>query len=356
MLLPITYGLLQRADRRPHGEWDAWAIWNSHARVLFRDGANWKSNIQYTVHGDYPLLTPSLTARLWRYAGKEATDGNALLCIMFTVSAAAVLISTLVELRGRTVALGMGLVLMTTPFYLECGVAQTADVPLSLFFLCTLALIVLHCEREPAQPKLLFLAGFMAGCSGWTKNEGLLFILATCIGLLVVFLPNFAKSRRQLASFAIGLIVPMFVIVLFKSMFAPVNDLIFNLHYHEAVQKILSAERHKVILQSFVKGFWTFGAWKVQPMIPMAAFIALIGIDRAMLRRSYWLACILILAIVLAGYYAVYLTTSWTLQDHLNSSLARLLIQLWPSFLLILGLATKYVPLRGREFTVSERV
>ena len=356
MLLPITYGLLQRADKEPHGGWDAWAIWNSHARVLYRDGANWKSNIQYTIHGDYPLLTPSLTARLWRYAGKEATEGNVLICIMFTVSAAAVLISTLAKLRGGTVALGMGLVLMTTPFYLECGVAQTADVPLSLFFLCAIALIVLNCEREPAQPRLLFLAGFMAGCAGWTKNEGLLFILATCIGVLLVFLPNFAKSRRHLASFAIGVILPLIVIMLFKLTIAPVNDLIFRLHYHEVVPKILSVERHKVILQSFIKGFWTFGAWKVQPIIPLAAFIALIGIDRTMLRRKYWLACFLILVIVLAGYYAVYLAISWPLQDHINSSLARLLIQLWPSFLLILGLAIKDVPSPKRELILSQHV
>jgi hypothetical protein len=107
--------------------------------------------------------------------------------------------------------------------------------------------------------------------------------------------------------------------------------------YQEAVRKILSAERHWTIIKSFAAGCWKFGDWKVHPMIPLTAFIAFAGVDFRMLRRRHWLACCLI--IVLSGYYLVYLTTSWTLLDHINSSLVRLLIQLWPALLFTLGLA-----------------
>jgi hypothetical protein len=48
-----------------------------------------------------------------------------------------------------------------------------------------------------------------------------------------------------------------------------------------------------------------------------------------------------ILGIVLAGYYFVYISTPIPLQVHLDSSLDRLMIQQWPSFLLLLGLSVR---------------
>src|SRR5262249_54448796 len=61
-------------ERAPHGDWDATAIWNSHARYLFRDGPAWQSHIQNTSHADYPLLVPAVVARLWRYIGSDIPD------------------------------------------------------------------------------------------------------------------------------------------------------------------------------------------------------------------------------------------------------------------------------------------
>ena len=58
--------------------------------------------------------------------------------------------------------------------------------------LSSLALLCLYSERAPGESGLLVLAGFMAGCAGWTKNEGLLFISALlCIGFA------FANNRER---------------------------------------------------------------------------------------------------------------------------------------------------------------
>src|ERR1700754_2832572 len=94
-----------------------------------------------------------------------------------------------------------------------------------------------------------------------------------------------------------------------------------------------------MILESFVKTGWTFGGWILSPWIPLAAFAAASGIDRRVWRNTGWVCGIAIAAIVLAGYYAVYLTTPMDLRWHLDSSLERLLMHLWPSFLLLLGVA-----------------
>src|SRR5215831_14821193 len=56
-------GLLIQTMRVPHGSWDGWAIWNAHARLLYRAGALWMDGLPFTNHGDYPLLTSASTAR-----------------------------------------------------------------------------------------------------------------------------------------------------------------------------------------------------------------------------------------------------------------------------------------------------
>ncbi len=335
------YGLLLNADRMPHGDWDAWATWNTHARFLNRGGRTWSDGIPYTSHGDYPLLTPSLTARLWRYAGEEAPEAGALLGIMFVLSGAAVLLSTLSQLRDTQLALLMALVLIGTPYYLDRGVSQYADVPLAVFMISTIALICLHREREPERFGELVLAGFTAGCAGWTKNEGLLFILATCIVLLLPVFRNPAVTFRRFASFSLGLLLPLAVIIFFKLAIAPQNDLIEHQGYQETVQRITDIDRHAVILKNLAWSAWSFGAWTMQPMIPLFAFIALRGADRRVFRSHGGLAGLSILGIVLAGYYVVYLTTPIELQVHLGSSLNRLLTHLWPSFLLVLSLMAR---------------
>jgi len=342
-----VYGLLLRADRMPHGDWDAWAIWNTHARFLYRGGRTWSDGIPYTVHGDYPLLTPSLTARLWRYAGEEAPEAGALLGIMFALSGVAVLLSTLSQLRDTQLALLMALMLIGTPYYLERGVSQYADVPLAVFTISTIALICLHLERGPDRFGPLVLAGFTAGCAGWTKNEGLLFILATCIVLLLPVFRNPAVTFRRFAAFSLGLLLPLAVISYFKLAIAPPYDLIEDLRYQETIQRITSIDRHAVILKSLARSAWFFGAWAMQPMIPLFAFIALRGAGRRVFRSQGGFAGLLILGIVLAGYYAVYLITPIPLQVHLDSSLNRLLIHLWPSFLLVLSLMARSKSLSG---------
>jgi len=63
--------------------------------------------------------------------------------------------------------------------------------------------------------------------------------------------------------------------------------------------------------------------------------------------NSGWLAGCLILAIVLAGYFVVYINSPFELRSHLVTSLDRLMIHLWPSFLLLLGLCTRRPSLSG---------
>jgi 4-amino-4-deoxy-L-arabinose transferase-like glycosyltransferase len=340
--LAIT-GLLIEVDRMPHGDWDGWAIWNNHARLLYRGGSDWASGLPYVFHGDYPLLTSAVAARFWRYAGEEVPEAGAILGILAALSAVAILVLTLRELRDAWLAGLFGLVLLGTPLYLDYSTSQYADIPLSLFILTTIVLIFLHWEREPNDPRLLVLAGFTAGCAGWTKNDGLLFILAASSALLMAALWKKFRFWRRFASFLVGLLIPLLVITVFKLTVAPPNDLIEN-QDHKTMQRVLELDRHITILKNVGGTSWTFGGWSLQPMIPLFAFVVLRGADRRMLRRPGWLTGLVILSVTAIGYYFVYLITPLPLQYHLDSSLARLMLQLWPSFLLLLGLIARSLP------------
>src|SRR5437867_4771355 len=317
--MALSYWFI-RIERTPHGDWDAMAIWNSHARYLYRDGPSWQKGIVNTFHPDYPLLAPSLTARLWRYMGREIPDAAGLMGLLFTVSALAILVGVLAQLRSARHAVLFGLVLLGTPFYVDYSVSESADIPLSLFMLATIALICIQAMAS-REHGLLILAGFMAGCAGWTKNEGLLFISATSVALLLTSVTNPRETLRTFAAFCAGLALPLGVIIWFKLAVAPPND-IFNRarQFQEILQKLMNPERYVVTLENLANAFWSFGDWFVNPVLLLALFVALQGIDREMIRNRTWLQSCFICVAVLVGYFTVYIISPINLEWHLGSS------------------------------------
>lgn len=330
--------LLDRIDRTPHGSFDGWAIWNTHARLLFRAGSDWKNLTQYTFHGDYPELTPAVAARFWRYAGNETPGAGALAGLILGLSGIAVLVASLSELRDKRLAIVMGLVLLGTPRYLDYAVNQYADVPLSFYFLATLALICLHARSQRKGKSILVLAGFTAGCAAWTKNEGLLFVAVVCLAMLIPIVFRRSAISERFAPFAAGLALPLAVILVFKWTVPVQNDLIENQSYATAIQRLTDTSRYTFIASYFLNTFGTFGTWSITPFIPLFLYIATRGIDRQMIKDQGYRVALATLALVLIGYFLVYVNTPLDLRDHLDSSFFRLAIHLWPSFLLLLGL------------------
>ncbi len=161
----------------PHGGWDAWAIWNLRARFIYRAGESWPQAFgAFMPHTDYPLLIPLSVVRGWAYLGSELQIAPAAIAALFAVATAGLMVASVAERRGATLGLLAGMVLLTTPLYLEQGAMQTADVPLAFFFLATTVLLAFYERTGRLQP--LFLAGVTAGLASWAKNEGLLLVVA----------------------------------------------------------------------------------------------------------------------------------------------------------------------------------
>ena len=96
---------------------------------------------------------------------------------------------SIARLRGERQGLLAGLTLLCTPFLIRHGASQYADVPLSFFFVATVALLFFHAESR-SQNHLLTLAGMAAALSAWTKNEGVLF-------LALLFLLHFVATTLK---------------------------------------------------------------------------------------------------------------------------------------------------------------
>ena len=334
-----------RVDRVPYGDWDGWAIWDPHARLLFRDGVHWKEHIANTFHPDYPLLTPAVTARYWRWAQTEKPEAGAVIGLTLAVSAIGLLYAQLSELRGSTVGSTFSLMLIGTPAYLMYATSHYADIPLSCYCLICISMVLRYFDKPDGNVGLLVVAGFSAGCAAWTKNEGLLFLLCSAGALAAPLLNPNCKRRelfRCLMYFGLGAVLPLLTVMYFKLAIAPPSELVGNRNFQDIYSKVADLTRHAAILRTMLYTSLSFGNWWVNPLLPMVAvaIVTLTNSTRVWLNRG-WLRGCGIIGAVLVGYYALYLITPIELQTHLDTSLDRLFLQLWPSVLLLAGLFCK---------------
>ena len=285
-----AYSAVERVRAHPHGDgWDAFAIWNLHARFLFLGASRWRDGFSTLLpwsHPDYPLLLPGAIAHVWTYVGHDDPLVPAVIGLLFAFSTVGVLFSALCILRGRIPAMLGALALVATPFFIEQAASQYADVPLSFFVLTTIALLCLHDDRSTnfsGSRRLLVGAGIAAAFAAWTKNEGLLFlcsILAARFLMLLrpkILLEAFPREReRQRESWiafatVFAAVAPgLLLIAWFKHSLAPPGDLFSD--SATSLHRLLDPSRYWAILKWYGKGFLRFGDWALIP-----GTLALIG-------------------------------------------------------------------------------
>lgn len=335
-----AYVVLRQIDLMPHGDWDAWAIWNVHARMMFRDGPNWLTSIAETEHADYPLLTPAYTVRLWRYLADDIPVVASLPSLILGVACVALLSSLLNEARRGLVARTAAIILVSTPFWLNRVASQMADVPLAYYFLGATGLLALAARPREDKRILIGVAGFLAASAAWTKNEGLLFLCACMAGLVVQDRPLHLKSIwHRLRPFACGAALPFVAVAAYKLVAPMGNDLVSNQGLSITAQRLMDLQRYRDILSFSGPRLLEFGLWTVHPGLLFAALVGALGVKGLTARQDFAVA-LRILVMMGAGYFFVYVTSPHSLLEfHLPSSLDRLLIHLLPMALLTAGLA-----------------
>lgn len=329
----IRFAYLSLQD--PHGQFDAYAIWNLRARFLYRGGDYW-TNFSYLTwsHPDYPLLIPASIARSWEFIGWETQLIPIAIGLLFTFATIGVVAISISHLRGERQGLLAGLILLGTPFLISHGASQYADVPLSFFFVATVALLFFHAE-SPSQMHFLILAGMAAALSAWTKNEGILFLVL--LFLLHFIVTTLAKGRKDWGREAVALLLGaapvILVMVVYKVCLATPNDVIAAQGLGSTVPKLLDISRYRLVAIQFGTGLFGFGKWSPTFATPLLLFFYFLLLGAGVKKKEMPVTSIAVLlpVFMIFGYFFVYIVSPHAdLEWHLKSSLSRLLLQVWP--------------------------
>jgi Dolichyl-phosphate-mannose-protein mannosyltransferase len=320
----------------PHGNWDAWAIWNNRARFIFRGVENWQDGFSPLLgwsHPDYPLLLPLSIARGWFYLGEETLWVPSVLALLFALSTAGILVSSLRRTKSNSQGTLAGILLLGTPFYLIHGASQYADIPLAFYFLSGIVLLSLSDQRPSNDYGGSILAGLLIGFSAWTKNEGLVLAALTPLSLLFMgALTRHWKLRwKSCISFLVGLAPVLAVILYHKIHLAPANSFYALDRPEPLTAHLTDVGRYWTILMRFFKSALFFGQWAF-PLLPVLILYAVFArlSDQASKKDLFPFVLILLQT---GAFFLVFLLFPQDLGFYLDTTLDRLFLQLYPVFL-----------------------
>jgi hypothetical protein len=317
----------------PFGTGDALLIWNLRASFLFDSGAAWTDAFGPAFvgsHRDYPLLVPGAVASRWEWAGERT--GVASACV-----GAAFLLATLLVVVGAAGASGpesstrirartAGSVLLGLGGFVPLAASQYADVPLACYLVVFVVILVRHTLRPDGAEATagLVLAGAALGCAFWTKNEAVV-VGGVATGLFAsgrVVEGRLRLLAREILALAAGAAAPLGCLVAFKVGLAPPNDLVEQLGSADLLARAFDASRYLEVGN---------GVWRAlvgqTPWVLAATGIVGIACRSAGPR---FLGALLALSVL--GYGAVFVLTSADIEWHVATALDRLLLQLWPIF------------------------
>ena len=320
LALAIVTGAMAGAwDANPQGGWDAWSIWNLRARFLAAPGGlparAWSPLLSWT-HPEYPLLLSGFVARCWVYAGSTSDAAPIATGYLFFLALLAVLVGGVAVWRGRALGIAAGLILLGSPSLLHEAPSQYADIPLACYFAGAILFALL--DRP-------WMAGLFAGLAAWTKDEGALFLL--------VFLAAVAILRGgRLRAAAAGALPGALLLTIFKFALAPRASTFFGQGGSAMAARLFDSVRIGQTLTGFGHEVSAMGVQWYHPALPLLALAAALRFDRA--RRADLLFAGSIAAAMLAGYFAIFLITPFDLAWQLQTSLYRLLAQVWPCVLI----------------------
>jgi hypothetical protein len=318
----------------PHGQWDAWAIWNQKARFLYRAGDGWAAWLAiFWAQPAHPLLVSSSVARLWAYAGAELTFVPALLSGVYGATALAVVMGTLNVARTRAWVAGS---VLAAPFaFSHLMAAQTADLPMSMLVVGSLAMLRQDDPRvwrdsQRARSALL-LAGLLASLALWTKNEGAVFLAASA--LLVAWIALRHGHARDMVWWVVGAAPVLAMVAWFKLVLTAGASIVYAPSTTAAALGYLtSPDRHERILGLMWPLFQSWGGpwahWSLAAVMAGALGLALTPVGRS------GRGVLAVVAAMLIGYYGAYVVTSMELVQLVNTTYERLVMQVWPALVL----------------------
>ena len=338
--------------KEANGAWDAWTIWNLHARFIARGGAQWNTifSLPSSTQPGYPLLLPAFIAQIWTLLRSEPTIVPFLTALFFTFGTTALLVGAVRQFRGWGQGMIAGAFLLGTTDFLVQGAAQYADVPLSFYILAALLLLCFEDMR------CTILAGAMAGFAAWTKNEGLLFLLVLLAARAIARwrAGKISGIALEVGQLIIGAAPVLAVVALFKFRYAPANDLLFGHKPGEILAHAADFGRYVTTIEGFVKCTALFGELLVPAVLVLGAYAWLVRFRVAPEERMNLTTIVAAAVLMLSCDFVVYVLFPNDLVGLINTSIARVFMQVWPAALFAFFWASRPVDLRPVPPTEKE--
>ena len=319
----------------PHGQWDAWAIWNQKARFLFRGGDEWTAVLAIDwSNPSHPLLVSTAVARLWAYAGAELTIVPAMLGMVFGAAIVAAVMGAL-DVR-RTRAWIAGSVLLAPGTFVQQVASQQADVPFAFFMVTTL--IVLRADRIASWLESrdgrgpLLLAGTLVSLAAWTKNEGALLVVASA--LFVTWMVIRGGRSRRMTWWVVGAAPVLLTLVWFKLFVAPVPPPYLSEAptFATFAERLFGPERRAMVDALIWQRVSAWGGPLATGVVPLGLLaVALTAVTRTGRSARVMLTAV---GIMLVGYYGIYLLTQLDVEWLVSTTFDRLMVQIWPVLVL----------------------
>jgi hypothetical protein len=290
----------------PTGAWDAVEIWDHRAVSMLRKGIE-EGLAGVHRHQDYPLLVPLTVLEVWEVS--RALPAPAMVGALFGLLTVGLPWEGVHAQGGADRGAIAGGVLLATPLFAFHALSHRADVPLGFF---VLAAVVALDRRE------FVAAGLALGAAAWTKNEGLLIAGVGICAVTWLSRGNLGRVVAGSAPFGIAIAVH-------RQMAGTSGDLVGGQGL-ETLTRVADPDR-------WLQVGWAFANELALYLAILAGLVYVLG-ARGELRRGA-IAGAALVGVTLAGYAGVYLMTPHDVAWHLDSSLSRILLHLWPAALYV---------------------
>jgi len=358
--------------QRPDGGYDAWAIWNVRARFIF---ARSPHTFDATFpHADYSPLWPALLARIAWLMGGLSTTLPIICAATAAVLNAGILFLGAAWFRGPRAGVLAAIVLLGTQEFVVHAADQYADVPLACVFLSAGVLLAIFLDSQSSgRVHLAVLSGMLAGVGALVKNEGIIYLIGLFAGLIVAML-KFLRPRAVIGigAFAAGALPMLLLLGVFKIAFAPANDLISggaafavahdvdslplsNGHADAPgaasgtesqapptlLRRLTDIHRYRTVLFSVLNRLVRIDRWNI---FLLAAVISFVVPPRTTCDLPGRMALRIAILITCVGYFFAYITTPHGLEWHIETSMNRLILQIWGPLVFLIAMRLTDAP------------
>ncbi len=319
------------------GSWDGFRIWNIKSEFLFQNSELWRNVFKlphFMMHNDYPLFLPATNARLWKYAGVDSTGINAFLGLFFTLGIIYLLYFAIKKYKNAKLALIVTSVFALITTFIVNGAAQCADIPMAFMALCSVVAGFLYFERK--ENVFLVLGILFAGLTAWTKNEGMMYLLAYsgALGLMLLWIKEYKKFLVAAAS-----LLPFVVLLgVFKLTAKAPNDLFMGVVLLKTYKNFFDISLYWYIFKYIIKVIF-MDFYMLFPLL----LLAIRGFKIEDKNKLQFIFLSIIVFTMCIGYFVVYLISPHDLQWLLENSLSRIILQILPIIVLLYTLSLKFL-------------